>query len=478
MSQKSEPRDTVTMTNNATGESIDLPILRGVHGTPVVDTRAVHKRMGMFTYDPGFKSTASCSSEITYIDGDSGTLLYRGYSIEDLTEKSCYLEVCYLLLYGELPSASEFDNFRQMITMHTMVNEGLKDFMRGFRYDAHPMAILVGVVGALGSFFHDSLDVHDPRQQEISAHRMIAKMPTIAATAFRYSRGEPFIYPRNKFCYAENFLHMMFAYPTYKYEVDPDHARILDKLLILHADHEQNASTSTVRLAGSSLANPFAAISAGIGALWGPAHGGANEAVINMLEHIGDPREISKYVERAKDKDDPFRLMGFGHRVYRNYDPRARLIQKEAHELLAKHGQLGPLFETALELERIAMEDDYFLERKLYPNVDFYSGLIYRALGIPKSMFTVMFAMARSIGWIAQWKEMINDPERVIGRPRQLYTGPAERNFHPREDRGHIPGETGCSGKKHRCGHGHEWPNGKKGKKSLHAEHDRDCSGC
>jgi citrate synthase len=447
-------RDTVTVTDNSTGRSIDLPILRGTHGLPVVDTRRIHPDLGMFTYDPGFKSTASCSSEITFIDGDAGLLMYRGYRIEDLVESSCYLEVCYLLLYGELPTAAEFDNFRQMITMHTMVNEGLKDFMRGFRYDAHPMAILVGVVGALGSFFHDSLNIHDARHQEISAHRLIAKMPTIAASAFRYSRGEPFIYPRNKFCYAENFLHMMFAYPTYKYEVDPDHARILDKLLILHADHEQNASTSTVRLAGSSLANPFAAVSAGIGALWGPAHGGANEAVIKMLEQIGTPQEIPRFIERAKDKDDPFRLMGFGHRVYRNYDPRAKIIRGEAHALLAKHARLGPLFETALELERVALEDDYFLERKLYPNVDFYSGLIYRALGIPTSMFTVLFAMARTIGWIAQWKEMINDPERVIGRPRQLYTGPAERTFVPRTQRGHIPGKTGCSGMKHRCGHG------------------------
>jgi citrate synthase len=452
------PRKTVTLTHNETGESVVLPILEGTHGPPVVDTRGVHRDLGMFTYDPGFKSTASCSSEITFIDGDAGVLLYRGYPIEQLAENSCYLEVSYLLLNGELPTAAQFDEFRHLITMHTMVNEGLKDFMRGFRYDAHPMAILVGVVGALGSFFHDSLDIHDPRHQEVSAHRLIAKMPTIAAASYRYSRGEPMIYPRNKFCYAENFLHMMFAYPTYKYEVDPDHTRILDKLLILHADHEQNASTSTVRLAGSSLANPFAAISAGIGALWGPAHGGANEAVIKMLESIGHPREIARFVEKAKDKNDPTRLMGFGHRVYRNYDPRALIIRKEAHSLLAKHGKLGPMFETALELERIALSDPYFLERKLYPNVDFYSGLLYRAMGIPTSMFTVLFAMARTIGWIAQWKEMINDPERVIGRPRQLYTGPAERQFSLRTERGHIPGVTGCAGRKMRCSHGHPWP--------------------
>jgi citrate synthase len=449
-----EPRDTVTLTDNSTGASVELPILRGSEGTPVVDVRSVHRELGLFTYDPGFKSTASCSSRITFIDGDEGTLLYRGYPIEQLTEHSCYLEVAYLLLYGELPSASQFDEFRTLITMHTMVNEGLKDFMRGFRYDAHPMAIMVGVVGALGSFFHDSTNIHDPRHQEISAHRLIAKMPTIAAAAFRYSRGEPMIYPRNKFCYAENFLHMMFAFPTYKYEVDPDHARILDKLMILHADHEQNASTSTVRLAGSSLANPFAAVSAGIGALWGPAHGGANEAVIKMLEQIGHPSNIPASIERAKDKNDPFRLAGFGHRVYRNYDPRARIIREEALTLLEKHRKLGQMFETALELERQAMADPYFIERKLYPNVDFYSGLIYRALGIPTSMFTVMFAMARTLGWIAQWKEMINDPERVIGRPRQLYIGPAQREFISRTERGHIPGKTGCSNKKHRCGHG------------------------
>ena len=457
MSKVDKLRDTVTLTNNSTGQALDFPILRGSHGTPVVDTRSLHSKMGLFTYDPGFKSTASCSSEITYIDGDAGVLLYRGYPIEQLAEHSCYLEVCYLLLNGELPNAEQYDEFRQLITMHTMVNEGLRDFMRGFRHDAHPMPILMGVVGALGSFFHDSLDIHDPRHQEISAHRLIAKMPTIAAASFRYSRGEPFAYPRNNLCYAENFLHMMFAFPTYEYEVDPDHSRVLDKLLILHADHEQNASTSTVRLAGSSLANPFAAISAGIGALWGPAHGGANEAVIKMLEQIGDPKQIPRYVERAKDKNDPFRLMGFGHRVYKNHDPRARVIRSEAHALLAKHGRLGPLFETALELERVALEDDYFVERKLYPNVDFYSGLIYRAIGIPTSMFTVLFAMARTIGWIAQWKEMINDPERVIGRPRQRYTGPEQRSFSTRILRGHTPGVTGCAGGKKRCAHGHQW---------------------
>jgi citrate synthase len=341
--------------------------------------------------------------------------------------------------------------------MHTVVHEGLKDFMRGFRHDAHPMAILVGIVGALGSFYHDSLEIDDPRHQEISAHRLIAKLPTIAAASFRYSLGQPLVYPRNDFCYAENFLNMMFSFPTYDYEVDPAHSRILDTLLILHADHEQNASTATVRLAGSSLANPFAAVSAGIGALWGPAHGGANEAVIKMLEQIGHPREIPGFVERAKDKNDPFRLMGFGHRVYRNYDPRAKLIRTLAHSLLAQHGKLGPLFETAMELERVALQDDYFVARKLYPNVDFYSGLIYRTLGIPTSMFTVIFAMARSIGWIAQWKEMINDPERVIGRPRQLYTGPARRDVVPRNSRDHTAGVHGCLGHKQRCSHGHTW---------------------
>lgn len=448
------PKDTVTVTNNATGEQVELPLLRGTHGTPVVDTRGLYRQLGLYTYDPGFRSTASCTSEITYIDGDAGVLLYRGYPIEQLVERSCYLEVAYLLLYGELPTPKEFDEFRTMITMHTMVNEGLKDFMRGFRYDAHPMAILMGVVGALGSFFHDSLDVRDPRHQEISAHRLIAKMPTIAAAAYRYSRGEPMVYPQNRFCYAENLLHMLFSYPTYDYEVDPLHARVLDKLLILHADHEQNASASTVRLAGSSMANPFAAISAGIGALWGPAHGGANEAVIKMLERIGHPREIPRFIERAKDRDDPFRLMGFGHRVYRNYDPRARLIREEAHAVLEQRGDLGPLLETALELERMALEDPYFVERKLYPNVDFYSGIIYRALGIPTSMFTVLFAVARTIGWIAQWKEMIEDPKRVIGRPRQLYLGAATRDFVPRAERC-ADGDFGCADHKHRCSHGH-----------------------
>ncbi len=449
-----EPRQTVTVINNATGESAEFPLMEGTHGTPVVDTRRMGKELGLYTYDPGFRSTASCQSNITFIDGDKGQLLYRGYPLEQLAQKSCYLEVCYLLLNGQLPTAQEFDEFRDTITMHTMVNEGLKDFVRGFRYDAHPMAIMVGVVGALSSFYHDSLDIHDPRHHEISAHRLIAKMPTIAAAAFRSSRGEPIVYPRNVNCYAENFLHMMFSFPTAEYEVDPLHARVLDKLFILHADHEQNASTSTVRLAGSSLANPFAAISAGIGALWGPAHGGANEAVIKMLEEIGHPREIPRFLERAKDRDDPFRLMGFGHRVYKNYDPRARIIRDEAHAVLAQSAQLGALLDTALQLEELALNDEYFVSRKLYPNVDFYSGLIYRALGIPTSMFTVLFAVARTIGWMVQWKEMIEDPERVIGRPRQLYVGPAQREHSCRVERGHIPGVTGCSHRKVRCAHG------------------------
>jgi citrate synthase len=452
------PRDTVTLINNATGQSIELPLLRGTEGIPVVDTRRLHREMGLFTYDPGYQSTASCHSRITYIDGEAGVLQYRGYPVVQLAEQSCYLEVCYLLLYGELPSAEQFSAFRDMITMHTMVNEGLRDFMRGFRYDAHPMSILLGVVGALGSFFHDSTDVRDPRHQEISAHRLIAKMPTIAAAAFRYSRGEPAVYPQNRFCYAENFLNMMFSYPTWEYEVDPLHARVLDKLLILHADHEQNASTSTVRLAGSSLANPFAAVAAGIGALWGPAHGGANEDVVKMLEQIGHPREIPRFVARAKDKNDAFRLAGFGHRVYRNYDPRARILREDAHALLGRDAELGPLFETALELERIALQDPYFIERKLYPNVDFYSGIIYRALGIPTSMFTAMFAVARTIGWIAQWKEMIEDPDRIIGRPRQLYLGPPERDYVSRAERGHVVEGQSCRGVKHLCSHGHSNP--------------------
>jgi citrate synthase len=367
--------------------------------------------MGLFTYDPGFKSTASCESEITFIDGEEGVLLYRGYPVEQLAKHTCYLEVCYLLLNGELPTRQEFAHFHHMITTHSMVNEGLKDFIRGFRYDAHPMAILVGVVGALASFYHDSLDIHDPRHQEISAHRLIAKMPTIAAAAYKYSQGQPIIYPSNDLCYSENFLTMMFSTPAERYEVNP-------------------------KLAGSSLANPFAAVSAGIGALWGPAHGGANEAVVRMLQEIGDVKRIPEFVARAKNKHDPFRLNGFGHRVYKNYDPRARLVREAAHDLLKDSKRADPIFEIALRLEEIALEDPYFVEKKLYPNVDFYSGIIYRELGIPMNMFTVLFAVARTVGWITQWKEMIQDPQRVIGRPRQVYTGPDRKDYAPTAERG------------------------------------------
>ncbi len=427
---------TVTIVRNDTGQRIELPILEGTHGPPVFDVRGLYAELGLFSFDPGFKSTASCDSRITFIDGEQGVLLYRGYPVEQLAAHTCYLEVCYLLLHGELPDRAQYERFHHTITTHSMVNEGLKDFMRGFRYDAHPMSILVGVVGALASFYHDSIDIDDPQHQEISAHRLIAKLPTIAAAAYKYSRGEPFVYPRNDLGYAESFLHMMFANPTAPYEVDPLHASILDLLFILHADHEQNASTSTVRLAGSSLANPFAAISAGIGALWGPAHGGANERVIRMIEEIGQPERIPQFIERAKSRDDPFRLFGFGHRVYKNYDPRARLVRKAAHDLLERTQRSDAIFDIALRLEQIALEDDYFIEKKLYPNVDFYSGIIYREIGIPIQMFTVLFAVARSIGWIAQWKEMIADPQRVIGRPRQMYSGPARRDYVPTEARG------------------------------------------
>ena len=433
-------RKTVTIINNQTGQQEEFPLLEGSHGPPVVDIRSLYGKMGLFTYDPGYKSTASCSSNITFIDGEKGILLYRGYPIEELAQKSCYLEVCYLLLYGDLPDREAYAKFHRTITTHSMVNEGLRAFMSGFRYDAHPMSILVGVVGALSSFYHHDLDVNDAEHQQISAHRLIAKLPTIAAAAYKYSIGQPFVYPRNDLCYSENFLHMMFSVPAETYQVDPLHAQTLDMLFLLHADHEQNASTSTVRLAGSSFANPFAAVSAGIGALWGPAHGGANEAVIRMIEEIGDPKNIPAYVERAKDRNDPFRLNGFGHRVYKNYDPRARILRKACHQVFEKAQVSDPFFDIALRLEEIAMKDEYFLEKKLYPNVDFYSGIIYRQLGIPVDMFTVLFAVARCIGWIAQWKEMISDPERVIGRPRQLYTGPRSRDYLDPDQRGYPAG--------------------------------------
>lgn len=422
-------KDTITITNNKTGENSEFPLLTGTHGPSVVDIRSLYGKMGLFTYDPGFKSTASCESSITYIDGEEGVLLYRGYPIEQLAEKSNFLEVCYLILYGDLPTKKDNDHFVRMITEHTMVHEGLRDFIKGFRPDAHPMAVLVGMVGALSAFYHDSTDVNNPRHQEISAHRLIAKLPTMAAMAYKYTVGQPFVYPRNDLGYAENFLHMMYSVPAEKYEVDPLHAKALDLILILHADHEQNASTSTVRLAGSSGANPFAAASAGIGCLWGPAHGGANEAVLIMLNEIGKVERIPEFIERAKDKEDPFRLMGFGHRVYKNYDPRARIIRKMALDVVNETKGNDPLLDIAMKLEEIALTDDYFIEKKLYPNVDFYSGIIYKALGIPTEMFTVIFAMGRMAGWMAQWEEMISDPARVIGRPRQNYIGASTRDY-------------------------------------------------
>jgi citrate synthase len=390
----------------------------------------------MFTYDPGFLATASCNSSITYIDGEKGILLYRGYPIEQLAEKASFLEVAYLLLYGELPTESQLSEFEHIITRHTMMNETLKNFFDGFHHDAHPMAMLVGVVGSLSAFYHDSLDIHDPRHREVSAHRMIAKMPTIAAAAYKHNIGEPIMYPRNELRYCANFVHMMFANPCEHYEVSPLAEKAMNLLFILHADHEQNASTSTVRLAGSSGANPFACISAGIASLWGPAHGGANEAVLNMLSEIGDVSNIDKFIAKAKDKDDPFRLMGFGHRVYKNYDPRAKIIREVCHRVLKEVADTNnPMFELAERLEEIALRDEYFLERKLYPNVDFYSGIIYRALGIPTSMFTVMFAIARTAGWVAHWMEMIADPKQRIGRPRQIYDGPAPRDYVPISER-------------------------------------------
>jgi citrate synthase len=423
---------TITLTNNTNGNTAELPIKQGTIGPPAFDVSRLYAETGMFTYDPGFLATASCHSAITYIDGEKGTLLYRGYPIEQLAAKASFLEVAYLLLYEELPNETQLTDFENIINRHTMMNETLKSFFNGFHYDAHPMAMLVGVMGSLSAFYHDSLDIRDPRHREISAHRMIAKMPTIAAAAYKHSIGEPIVYPRNDLRYCADFLHMMFATPCEHYEVSPLAEKAMNLLFILHADHEQNASTSTVRLAGSSGANPFACVSAGIASLWGPAHGGANEAVLNMLHEIGNVKEIDKFIAKAKDKDDPFRLMGFGHRVYKNYDPRAKIIREVCHQVLDEMAEAdNPMFELALRLEEIAVHDDYFLERKLYPNVDFYSGIIYRALGIPTNMFTVMFAIARTSGWVAHWMEMIADPQQRIGRPRQIYNGPAMRDYTP-----------------------------------------------
>ena len=435
--EKTENADAVTMTDPTTGQQFTLPIMRGSVGPGVIDIRKLYAETGYFTYDPGYTSTASCESKITYIDGDAGILLYRGYRIEELAEHSDFTEVSYLLLYGELPTDEQKENFRRRIMRHTMVHEQLTRFFTGFRRDAHPMAIMVGVVGALSAFYHDSLDINDPHQRMIASIRLIAKVPTIATMAYKYSIGQPFIYPRNDLRYSENFLHMMFATPCEEYKVNPVLARAMARIFILHADHEQNASTSTVRTAGSSGANPFACIAAGIASLWGPAHGGANEAVLAMLNEVGSVDRIPEFIERAKDKNDPFRLMGFGHRVYKNYDPRAAVLRGTCHEVLDELGVKDePLLELAMELERIALEDDYFIEKKLFPNVDFYSGIILQAMGIPTSMFTVLFAVARTVGWIAQWSEMIEDPVQKISRPRQLFTGASERPYVPLHQRG------------------------------------------
>jgi citrate synthase len=418
------------------GKKTTMPVRHGTLGPDVVDVGKLYRDTGCFTYDPGFTSTANCVSRITYIDGDKGVLLYRGYPIDQLAEQSNFLETCYLLLYGDLPSKQQMDTYRNTITRHTMLHEQMARFFTGFRRDAHPMAVMVAVVGALSAFYHDSTDINDPRQRAIASHRMIAKMPTIAAMAYKYSIGQPFIYPRNDLDFTANFLQMCFAIPCEPYVVNPILTKALDRIFILHADHEQNASTSTVRLAGSSGANPFACIAAGIACLWGPAHGGANEAALNMLTEIGTVDRIPEFVAKAKDKNSGFRLMGFGHRVYKNYDPRAKVMQKTCHEVLDALGiKDEPLLAVAMELERIALQDEYFIEKKLYPNIDFYSGITLRALVFPVSMFTVLFAIARTVGWVSQRTEMIEDPEQRIGRPRQLYAGPVERNFVPLDRR-------------------------------------------
>lgn len=425
--------DTVTLTDNVTGKQVELPILRPTNGSPTIDISSLPKELGYFTYDPGFVATASCHSDITYLDGEKGVLEYRGYPIEQLAENSSFIEVCYLLFHGDLPNKEELDEFDNIITMHTMLHEAMKRFYSGFRRDAHPMATMVGVVGALSAFYHHGEDIHDPQHRMITAHRLIAKMPTIAAWSYRYTNGQPMVYPKNSLSFSANFLHMMFSMPTEEYTPDPMFVKALDLLLILHADHEQNASTSTVRLAGSSGANPFAALSAGIASLWGPAHGGANEAVIRMLQDIVDSdNDVAHYVARAKDKADRFRLMGFGHRVYKNFDPRAVIIRKTCMNLLEQLGtnnKYQALFDTAVELETIALSDEYFVSRNLYPNVDFYSGIILLAMGIPLNMFTVIFAMARTVGWISHWNEMIEDDDFRIGRPRQLYLGAESRDY-------------------------------------------------
>jgi citrate synthase len=425
-----------TATLTLDGKTIEMPILSGSTGPDVIDIRKLYAQGDVFTYDPGFTSTAACDSAITFIDGDEGVLLHRGFPIDQLAEKSHFLEVCYLLLYGDLPTAAQLEDFEKRVTMHTMLHEQMQYFFRGFRRDAHPMATMVGVVGAMSAFYHDSTDISDPWQREVASIRLIAKMPTIAAWAYKYSVGQPFVYPRNDLDYASNFLRMCFAVPAEEYVVNPILSRAMDRIFTLHADHEQNASTSTVRLASSSGANPFACIAAGIACLWGPAHGGANQACLEMLREIGTVDRIPEYIARAKDKNDPFRLMGFGHRVYKNFDPRAKVMKQSADEVLALLGvENNPTLQVAKELERIALEDPYFVEKKLYPNVDFYSGIILDAMGFPTSMFTPIFALARTVGWISQWKEQISDPGMKIGRPRQLYTGPMRRDYIDVENR-------------------------------------------
>ena len=434
MENKTKPSGTATL--NVGDKTLELPVLAGTVGPDVIDVKSLYAQTGMFTLDPGFTSTASCESQITYIDGDEGVLLYRGYPIDQLADNSSFLEVCYLLTNGELPSKADLDDYTNTITHHTMLHTQLDRFFEGYRRDAHPMAVMVGTVGALSAFYHDSTDINDPKQRMIATHRLIAKMPTIAARAFKYSVGQPFISPRNDLSYSENFLRMCFAVPAEDYEVNKTLAKAMDKIFILHADHEQNASTSTVRLAGSSGANPFACIAAGIACLWGPSHGGANEAALNMLKEIGSVDKIPEYVRRAKDKNDPCRLMGFGHRVYKNYDPRAKVMQQTCHEVLDIVGKRNePLLQVAMELEKIALEDDYFVSKKLYPNIDFYSGITLNALGFPTEMYTVLFALARTVGWIAQWEEMTTDPTQRIGRPRQVYTGAASRDYVPLSQR-------------------------------------------
>lgn len=433
MDAKSSKTATLTIGN----KNYDFPILSGTVGPDVIDIAKLYGQAGVFTYDPGFTSTGSCQSKITYIDGDAGILEYRGYPIEQLAEHGDFLETCYLLLYGELPTPAQKKEFDYTVTHHTMVHEQMARFFQGFRRDAHPMAIMVAAVGALAAFYHDSTDINDAKQREIASIRMIAKIPTLAAMAYKYTVGQPFVYPKNSLSFAENFLNMCFAVPCEEYKINPVLADALDKILILHADHEQNASTSTVRLAGSSGANPFACIAAGIACLWGPAHGGANEAALKMLMEIGTPENVGKYVAKAKDKNDPFRLMGFGHRVYKNYDPRARIMQSTTHQVLKELGKTeDPLLHVAMELEQIALKDEYFIEKKLYPNIDFYSGITLKAMGFPTDMFTVLFAVARTVGWIAQWAEMIEDPMQKIGRPRQLYVGPTQRDYVPVDQRG------------------------------------------